>query len=66
MSDGKRIASVEGENRQLRQALDMELTQLALLREQVQELEARLARDSHTAANRHPATAWAARPGARV
>jgi transposase len=47
MSDDERIAAIEAENRQLRQQLDVALTQNALLLERVQELEARLAKDSH-------------------
>jgi transposase len=47
MSDDERIATIEAENRQLRQALDVAVAQNTLLRERVQELEARLAKDSH-------------------
>lgn len=41
------MTAIEAENHQLRQQLDTALTQNALLREQVHELEARLAKDSH-------------------
>jgi transposase len=47
MSQDNRIAAIEAENRQLRQQLDGALAQNALLLERVQELEARLAKDSH-------------------
>ncbi len=47
MSQDDRIAAIEAENRQLRQALDTALAQNALLLQRVQELEARLAKDSH-------------------
>ncbi len=47
MNQHERIAAIEAENRQLRQALDVALAQNALLEERVQELEARLAKDSH-------------------
>jgi transposase len=47
MNQDERIAAIEAENRQLRHALDMALAQNALLLEHVQELEARLAKDSH-------------------
>jgi hypothetical protein len=48
MSQDDRISAIEVENRQLRHALDVALAQNALLLERVQELEARLAKDSHT------------------
>src|SRR5258706_15493047 len=47
MSQDDRISGIEAENRQLRHALDVALAQNALLLERVQELEARLAKDSH-------------------
>ena len=47
MNQHERIAAIEAENRQLRQALDVALAHNALLEERVQELEARLAKDSH-------------------
>src|SRR5215469_5037315 len=47
MSQDERFAAVEAENRQLRQALDAAVAQNALLQQRVQELEARLAKDSH-------------------
>src|SRR5258706_9982482 len=47
MNQHERIAAIEAENRQLRQALDVALAQNALLEERVHELEARLAKDSH-------------------
>ena len=47
MSDDERLAAIEVENRQWRQQLDVALTQNTLLLERVQELEARLAKDSH-------------------
>src|SRR5258706_925059 len=47
MSQDDRISTIEAENRQLRHALDVALAQNALLLERVQELEARLAKDSH-------------------
>src|SRR5258708_12723330 len=47
MSQDDRISAIEVENRQLRHALDVALAQNALLLERVQELEARLAKDSH-------------------
>jgi transposase len=47
MSQNERISAIEAENRQLRHALDVALAQNALLLERVQELEARLAKDSH-------------------
>jgi transposase len=48
MSQDDRIAAIEAENRQLRHALDGAVAQNALLLERVQELEARLAKESHT------------------
>lgn len=47
MSEDERIAVVEAENDQLRHALEVAVAQNALLLERVQELEARLAKDSH-------------------
>src|SRR5260370_3586409 len=47
MRQDDRISAIEAENRQLRHALDVALAQNALLLERVQELEARLAKDSH-------------------
>src|SRR5689334_23364159 len=47
MSEDERIAAIEAENRQLRHALNAALAQNALLAERVQELEGRLAKDSH-------------------
>jgi transposase len=47
MNQDERIAAIEAENCQLRQALDVALAQNALLLERVQGLEARLAKDSH-------------------
>jgi transposase len=47
MSDDERMAAIEAENHQLRQALDVALAQNVRLLERVQELEARLAKDSH-------------------
>jgi transposase len=47
MSQDDRISAIEVENRQLRHALDVALAQNALLLERVQELESRLAKDSH-------------------
>src|SRR5215813_7288874 len=46
MSQDERIAVIEAENRQLRHALDVALTQNAVLLERVRELEGRLAKDS--------------------
>src|SRR5260221_6289349 len=47
MRQDDRISAIEAENRQLRHALDVALAQNALLLERVQDLEARLAKDSH-------------------
>jgi transposase len=47
MSQDDRLATIEAENRQLRQQLEAAVTQNALLLERVRELEARLAKDSH-------------------
>lgn len=47
MSQDDRIAAIDAENRQLRQALEAAVAQNALLLQRVQELEARLAKDSH-------------------
>src|SRR6266481_2982417 len=47
MKQDDRIATIEAENRQLRHALDVAVAQNTLLLERVQELEARLAKDSH-------------------
>src|SRR5437868_1825230 len=47
MSQDDRIAAIEAENCQLRQALDAAMAQNSLLLQRVQELEARLAKDSH-------------------
>jgi transposase len=46
MSQDERIAAIEAENRQFRQELEAVLAQNRLL-ERVQELEGRLAKDSH-------------------
>ena len=47
MSQDERIAAIEAENCQLHQQLEVALAQNRLLLERVQELEARLAKDSH-------------------
>ena len=47
MNQDERIATIEAENCQLRQALDVALTQNARLLDRIEELEARLAKDSH-------------------
>jgi transposase len=47
MSQDEGVAAIEAENRQLRQQLEAALAQNRLLLERVQELEARLAKDSH-------------------
>jgi transposase len=47
MSQDERIAAIEAENRQFRQELEAVLAQNRLLLERVQELEGRLAKDSH-------------------
>ncbi|MGZ6392517.1 MAG: IS66 family transposase, partial [Ktedonobacterales bacterium] len=47
MSQDDRLAAIEAENRQLRSALEAAVAQNALLLQRVQELEARLAKDSH-------------------
>jgi transposase len=47
MSTKERIAAIEAENRQVRQELEAVLAQNRLLLERVQELEGRLAKDSH-------------------
>ena len=47
MSQDERLAAAEAENRRLRQQLGAALAQNALLLERVQELEGRLAKDSH-------------------
>ena len=47
MSQDKRIAVIEAENRQRRQQFEAALVQNRLLLERVHELEARLAKESH-------------------
>ena len=47
MSQHERIVAIEAENRQFRQKLEAVLAQKRLLLERVQELEGRLAKDSH-------------------
>ncbi|MGZ3598688.1 MAG: IS66 family transposase [Ktedonobacterales bacterium] len=46
-SQDERIAAIEAENRHLRYALEAAMAQNALLLQRVQDLEARLAKDSH-------------------
>ena len=48
MSQDDRIAAIEAENCQLRQALDAAMAQNALLLQCLQELDARLTQDCHS------------------
>jgi transposase len=60
MSQDKRMRILEAENRQLRQQVELAQVQNGLLLERIQELEARLAKDSHNS-NKPPGSHGLAR-----